>query len=65
MLRRAFLNRRRELRLINDTLRSPGFNLTLTLFSRSGFTPRLQQMASAEGEGLRLVDVEQMYEGVE
>lgn len=39
----------------------PVEELTLTLFSRSGFTPRLQQMASALGGKLLLVDVERMY----
>lgn len=43
----------------------PVKELTLVLFSHSGFTPRLQQMASAEGENLLLVDIEQMYEHVQ
>jgi AAA+ ATPase superfamily predicted ATPase len=40
----------------------PIANPTFALFSRTGFTSRLRQLAEAEGERLLLVDLQQLYE---
>ena len=51
----------RNVQLAQEELR-PREKPTFALFSRTGFTPRLQQLAQAEGERLLLVDLKQMYE---